>query len=124
MSHELQLRQRAIRLKQAGASVTTICQQLHRSREWFYRWWRRYTLDGPAALHEQSRSPKTRPTALSSDLRQAILSIRDRLMRRQGPRERYRLAGAPTIRYELECLGSTDIRACAPLTATTCINST
>jgi putative transposase len=31
------------------------------------------------------------------------------LMRRQGPRERYRLAGAPTIRYELECLGYTNL---------------
>ena len=101
MSHELQLRQRAIRQKQAGVSVSTICHDLHRSQAWFYRWWRRYTLGGPAALHDQSRAPKTRPTALSEDMRQAILSIRDRLMRRQGPRERYRLAGAPTIRYEL-----------------------
>lgn len=109
MSQELQLRQRAIRLRHAGVSVTTICHQLHRSREWFYRWWRRYTLGGPPALHDRSRAPKKCRTAVSDDLRQAILGIRDRLMRRQGPRERYRLAGAPTIRYELECLGYTNL---------------
>jgi hypothetical protein len=38
-------------------------------------------------------------------MRQAILDVRDRLMRRRGPRARYRLAGAATIRHELACLG-------------------
>jgi len=109
MSHELHLRQRAIRLKLAGVSISTICHDLQRSRAWFYRWWRRYTQGGPPALHDHSRAPKTRPSALSDQMRQAILSIRDRLMRRQGPHARYRLAGAPTIRYELECLGYTDL---------------
>jgi hypothetical protein len=109
MSQELQLRQQAIRLKQAGWSVTSICLYLHRSREWFYHWWRRYSLGGPAALRDQSRAPKTGRTVVSDQMRQAILCVRDRLMRRHGPRERYRLAGAPTIRYELECLGYTDL---------------
>jgi hypothetical protein len=38
-------------------------------------------------------------------MRQAILDIRDRLMRRRGPHERYHLAGAATIHHELACLG-------------------
>ena len=46
MSRELVLRQKAIRLKQAGWAVSWICQHLERSREWFYNWWSRYLLEG------------------------------------------------------------------------------
>ncbi len=105
MSDELHLRQRAIRLKLAGWSVSGICRRLERSRDWFYKWWSCYTDEGAAGLRERSRAPQTASRVWPSEMRQAILAIRDRLMRRHGPRERYRLAGAPTIRYELACLG-------------------
>ena len=105
MSHELNLRQRAIRLKQAGRAVMWICSQLERSREWFYKWWDRYLKEGAAGLRDRSRAPLTERSKLPNDIRQAILETRDQLMRRHGPRERYRLAGAATIRHELACLG-------------------
>jgi putative transposase len=105
MSHEVSLRQKAIRLKQAGRTVSWICQRLERSREWFYKWWRRYQSEGSAGLRDRSHAPKTNPQGWSGEIRQAILRIRDQLMRRHGPRARYRLAGAPTIRHELACLG-------------------
>jgi putative transposase len=105
MSHELSLRQKAVRWKQAGRGVNWICQQLERSREWFYKWWNRYQREGASGLRDRSPAPKSNPQRWSSEIRQAILDIRDRLMRRRGPRERYRLAGAPTIRHELACLG-------------------
>jgi len=38
-------------------------------------------------------------------MRGAIVAIRDRLVHERGAQARYRLAGAPTIRRELECLG-------------------
>lgn len=41
MSQEIKLRQRAIRLKEAGRTVSWICQHVERSREWFYKWWNR-----------------------------------------------------------------------------------
>ncbi len=105
MSSELVLRQKAIRLKQAGRIVSWICQHLERSREWFYKWWRRYLLEGASGLRDRSHAPKTNPRGWSSEICQAILDIRDQLARRRGPRKRYRLAGAPTIRHELACLG-------------------
>lgn len=105
MSDELKLRQRAIRLKLAGWAVTVICAMLARSREWFYKWWRRYVDEGARGLRDHSPAPHSHRRVVSVELHQAILSIRERLMRRHGPRERYRLAGAPTIRHELECLG-------------------
>jgi transposase-like protein len=105
MSAELSLRQRAMRLKLAGWAVTLICQTLGRGRDWFYKWWERYQAEGASGLRDRSHAPKVSRRAMSDELRQAVLKLRDRLMRRHGPRERYRLAGAPTIRQELECLG-------------------
>ena len=105
MSQELQVRQKAIRLKQAGWSVSAICQRVDRGRDWFYKWWNRYQLEGSNGLRERSHAPQHPPSAWPPDMRQAILDIRDQLMRRHGPRERYRLAGGPTIRHELSCLG-------------------
>ncbi|MGQ0601134.1 MAG: helix-turn-helix domain-containing protein [Anaerolineales bacterium] len=105
MSGEVWLRQKAIRLKEAGWAVSWICQRLERSREWFYKWWDRYLAEGAAGRRDRSHAPTAKGSAWSNDLRQAIVNIRDRLMRRHGPRERYRLAGAPTIRHELGCLG-------------------
>jgi transposase-like protein len=105
MSAELSLRQRALRLKLAGWAVTLICHTLGRGRDWFYKWWRRYQAEGANGLRDRSHAPRVRHRVVSDELRQSILQIRDRLMRRHGPRERYRLAGAPTIRRELEGLG-------------------
>ena len=105
MSHELSLRQKAIRWKQAGRCVSWICQQLEHSREWFYKWWNRYQAEGASGLRDRSHAPQSSPQRWSGEMRQAILDMRDRLMRRRGPRARYRLAGAATIRHELACLG-------------------
>lgn len=105
MSHELVLRQTAIRFKHMGRSVSWICHHLGRSREWFYKWWNRYQLEGGDGLRERSCAPKAKGSIWSNEIRQAILALRDQLMRRHGPRARYRLAGAPTIQHELACLG-------------------
>lgn len=87
MSHEMVLRQRAVRFRQAGWAVSWICQPLERSRDWFYKWWDRYGAEGAAGLRDHSHAPHTNPAAWGQAMRQAIVSIRDRLMRR-GPRER------------------------------------
>jgi hypothetical protein len=111
MATEMDLRQRAMRLKLAGWSVALICRTLGRSRDWFYAWWGRYQAEGASGLRDRSHAPHRRPAQLSGEVQQAILVIRDRLTRRQGPRERYRLAGAPTIRHELAGLGYTPLPA-------------
>lgn len=105
MSAEFHLRQRAVRQRLAGKPVTFICRQLERSRDWFYTWWQRYQAEGANGLRGRSCAPKAAPGQLSTEVRQAIVTIRDRLVRQRGSRERYRLAGAPTIRRELEGLG-------------------
>jgi putative transposase len=105
MSTEIQRRQSAIRMWLAGKTVTWICQKLQRGRDWFYRWWGRYQDQGADGLRDRSRAPKTYANRIADEVQQAIVKIRDRLVRRRGPQARYRLAGAPTIRHELEVLG-------------------
>ena len=105
MSSEFHLRQRAVRQRLAGKPVTSICGQLERSRDWFYKWWQRFQEEGADGLRDRSCAPKASSGQLSTEVRQAIVTIRDRLVRQRGSRDRYRLAGAPTIRHELEGLG-------------------
>lgn len=105
MSIDFQLRQQAVRLRLAGTPVVRICGHLERSRDWFYTWWQRYLKEGADGLRDRSRAPQSCPRQLTAEIRQAIVAIRDRLVHRWGPRARYRLAGAPTIRHELDVLG-------------------
>lgn len=105
MQHEFELRRGAVRLYLAGKSVRYITQVLRRSREWLYKWLNRYQDEGIDGLRDRSRAPRHSPRQWPADLRRMIVAIRDRLVKRWGPRARYRLAGAPTIQHELECLG-------------------
>jgi transposase-like protein len=105
MSTELKLRQRAVRLRLDEQTIESICDQLHRSQSWFRKWWRRYQSQGSDGLRDRSRAPKHHPRRLLAEIQAAIIKIRDRLVARRGPQARYRLAGAPTIRHELEVLG-------------------
>jgi len=82
-----------------------ICQSLGRSRRWFHKWWQRWQFHGADGLRELPRTPKRQPRRLTKEIRGAIIAIRDRLVKRRGRQARYRLAGAPTIRHELEVLG-------------------
>lgn len=109
MATDFNLRQRAIRWRLAAKTVEALCNTLNRSASWFFKWWQRYRQHGADRLRDLSRAPKHLPRRLSEEIRAAIIHIRDRLMRRRGPQARYRLAGAPTIRHELEVLG------CEPL---------
>jgi transposase-like protein len=111
MATDFRRRQGAIRLRLAGQSVPEICQQLGCSRAGFYTWWQRYQQQGADGLRERSRAPHTSPHQTPDEMRQAIVTIRDRLARRRGAYARYRLAGAATIQHELAVLGYTPLPA-------------
>jgi len=89
MSRELSLRQQAIRLKYAGWSVSRICAYIERSRDWFYKWWNRYLAEGSGGLRDRPHAPHTFRVAWAPEVRQAIATIRNRLMLRHGRRKRY-----------------------------------
>ena len=47
MNDELTARHRAITLRLAGQSITTICATVGRSGRWFHKGWHRYLETGP-----------------------------------------------------------------------------
>src|SRR6266849_2349892 len=90
MKDEFTDRLLAIKLHLEGQSVDQICHTLHRSRDWFHRWWRRYRALGPDGLFEQTRAaPVSR--RLAADLERTILMIRQRIESRVHPGTRYSL---------------------------------
>jgi putative transposase len=103
MKDEFADRLLAIKLRLEGQAVDQICHTLHRSRDWFHRWWRRYRALGPDGLFELTRAhvPTQR---LSPELERSILTIRRRLESAVHPGTRYSLVGAPTILAELKAL--------------------
>jgi putative transposase len=112
MGTQLEQRQQAVRLRAQGMRVAEICVQLKVSRNWVYKWWSRFQAEGPDGLRDRSRAPQQVANRVVSDeLRAVILALRDRLVRRHGPRDRYRLAGAPTLRHELAQLGVAPVPA-------------
>jgi transposase InsO family protein len=103
MKDEFEDRQRAIQLRLTGESIQSICRILHRSRDWFHRWWRRYRAKGPAGLFELTRI-NHHPRRLAPDVERTILAIRQRIESQTHPGTRYSLIGAQSILAELEAL--------------------
>jgi transposase InsO family protein len=53
-----------------------LCRAYGISRETGYEYLRRYETEGPAGLHDHSRAPKTHPQGISSEVEEAILTMR------------------------------------------------
>jgi putative transposase len=101
MKDEFSDRHQAVRLRLAGQSVEEICQTLSRSREWFYRWWRRYQALGAAGLYDLT-SARHQPPHISAELERTIINIRQRLESPLHAHTRYGLIGAGAIQAELQ----------------------
>lgn len=105
MRDELSSRKAAIRLRMAGENIEDICQTLNRSEAWFHKWWRRYQDAGPAGLYDLTRARRQATNRTPPHIERAVISIRQRLAKRERPETRYGLVGAEQIRAELENLG-------------------
>ena len=60
--------------------VTALCAELGVSRQTFYKYRRRFALEGPAGLVERSRRPHSCPTAVSAEIEEAIVRLRKELV--------------------------------------------
>lgn len=87
-------RQRAIARYRNGESATSICASLGRSREWLYKWLKRYQASGEGWAEEQSRRPQRSPARIDVAVEAAILATR-RMVRREL------FHGAQAIAWEL-----------------------
>lgn len=103
MDSEEKLRQEAIRLYLQKESISSIAFQLSRSRQWVYKWLKKYqTRSSPDWYKEQSRAPKYPSYKTNELVAGAIVNIRKQLSAKP-----YSQQGAVSIMYELKRLGFT-----------------
>jgi transposase-like protein len=102
--NEYERRVEAIRRVTEGESVSKVCQELERSRTWYYKWRRRYKEDGLEGLHDR-RPGHVPPQETPDSVRQLILEIRDRLVRQAETGEYHGGIGDKAILHELQQLG-------------------
>lgn len=71
------LRIQAIKRYQKKESPKTIYTDLHRSKNWFFKWLKRFQSGDPNWYQDNSRAPKRRHTAISEIDRQCIWSSKN-----------------------------------------------
>ena len=97
---EQDLRQKAINLYLKGGSPKSIYLDLNRSKNWFFKWLKRYQTGDPDWHKDKSRVPKKKPTAISEIDKQRIISVRTRL-----DLQKFAQIGASAIKWELSKSG-------------------
>lgn len=80
-------------------NVTAVCVELGISRQTFYKWRRRYELEGLAGLQERSRRPKALRYVTTAEVDDQIRALRKALV------EEGLDGGSATIRWHLQALG-------------------
>lgn len=97
---EQDLRKKAITLYLKGETPKSIYSELNRSKEWFFKWLKRYQTGDPDWYKDKSRAPKKQPTAISEIDRQRIISVRNHL-----DSQKFAQIGTSAIKWELSKSG-------------------
>ena len=98
MSEEL--RKKAIQLYLQGEKPKSIYSSLNRTKQWFFKWLKRYEAGNPEWYKEQSRAPVRHPHQISVQQQQAIILTRNRL-----EAQRFAQTGVSAIKWELSKQG-------------------
>jgi transposase InsO family protein len=69
----------AVLSSQVRVDVTALCAELGISRQSFYKYRRRYALEGPAGLAERSRRPRRSPSQVPAAVEEVIVRLRKEL---------------------------------------------
>ena len=95
---EQELRKTAIERYLKGESPKSIYTDLNRSKNWFFKWLKRYQSGEPDWYQDKSRAPIKRPKAEISEIeRQRIISVRTHL-----ESQKFAQIGPSAIKWELE----------------------
>ena len=97
---EQDLRKKTISLYLKGATPKSIYSELNRSKNWFFKWLKRYQTGEPDWYKDKSRAPQKQPAALSEIDRQRIISVRTRL-----DSQKFGQIGVSAIKWELSKSG-------------------
>jgi hypothetical protein len=97
---EQNIRKIAIERYLKGEIPKSIYSDLKRSKEWFFKWLRRYKSRNPDWYKSKSRVLNRQPNALSEIEKQRIISIRHKL-----ESEKFAQIGTSAIKWELRKSG-------------------
>ena len=93
---EEEIRKQAIQRYFQGEEPKSIYISLNRSKEWFFKWLKRYKSGAAEWYKEQSRTPLRTPGRISDDQKQAIILTRNRL-----EAQSFAQTGVSAIKWEL-----------------------
>ena len=77
--NEEEIRKEAVRLHLEGTSATEVCRKLRGSRDWFYKWLRRYQGGDAEWYQDRFRAPKRVAKKTSEKTEEQVLKIHSRL---------------------------------------------
>ncbi len=97
---EQDLRKQAIERYLKGEQPKSIYDKLGRSKNWFFKWLKRYQSGDPNWYADQSRAPISRPKAISASDRKRIIETRLQL-----ERQKYAQTGPSAIKWEMAKAG-------------------
>jgi transposase len=97
---EQELRKTAVKRYLKGESPKSIYNDLKRSKNWFFKWLKRYKSGEPEWYQDKSRAPIKRPTEISETQKQRIISTRTHL-----ESQKYAQIGPSAIKWELNKSG-------------------
>ena len=98
MEHDL--RKQAIERYLKGESPKNIYSDLDRSKNWFFKWLKRYQSGEPNWYADRSRAPINRPNAINASDRKRIIKTRLQL-----ESQKYAQTGPSAIKWELSKAG-------------------
>lgn len=97
---EQDLRKKAITLYLKGGTPKSIYSELNRSKEWFFKWLKRYQSGDPDWYKGKPRAPKKQHAAISEIDRKRIIAVRTRL-----ESQKFAQVGTSAIKWELSKSG-------------------
>ena len=97
---EQKLRKTAIKRYLKGEPPKSIYTDLKRSKNWFFKWLKRYKSGEPDWYKGRSKAPIRRPTEISKIEKQRIISVRKHL-----ESEKFAQIGPSVIKWELSKSG-------------------
>lgn len=93
---EEEIRCKAIERFIDGEAPKAIYDDLGRTKQWFFKWLKRYQSGDPDWYRSKSRAPRNRPAQIDQVERQRIISIRQRLQRQP-----FAQTGVSAIKWDL-----------------------
>jgi hypothetical protein len=97
---EQKIRKTAIKRYLKGEPPKSIYSDLKRSKNWFFKWLKRYKSGEPDWYKDRSKAPVKRPTEISKIEKQRIISVRKHL-----ESEKFAQIGPSAIKWELSKSG-------------------